>query len=170
MSRRRTPSFATSTCPPTTPVLRFCRPARARPSRPFPASTSTRSCASRKSGRSAMTIASPTARSSSRSRKARCGRISSGRESRSTSTPTAPTPSSTGRAASAATTRTERSEMRKTLLKSARRRNPVDGMDKPPACPPRPQENRTRRSGHLMCYQNRTSSFAIDRRVCLESR
>jgi hypothetical protein len=28
--------------------------------------------------------------------------------------------------------------MRKTLLKSARRRNPVDGMDKPPACPPRP--------------------------------
>ena len=29
--------------------------------------------------------------------------------------------------------------MRKTPLKSARRRNPVDGMDKPPACPPRPQ-------------------------------
>ena len=34
---------------------------------------------------------------------------------------------------------------------------PVDGMDKPPACPPRPQENKTRRSGHLMCYQNRTT-------------
>jgi len=73
-------SFARSTCPPTTPVSRFCRPARARPSRPFPASTSTRSCASRRSGRSAMTIASPTARSSSRSRKARCGRTSSRRE------------------------------------------------------------------------------------------
>ena len=53
--------------------------------------------------------------------------------------PTAPTPSFTGPDASAATTRTERSEMRKTPLKSARRRNPVDGMDKPPACPPRPQ-------------------------------
>jgi len=35
----------------------------ARPSPPFPASTSTTSCASRRSGRSAMTIASPTARS-----------------------------------------------------------------------------------------------------------
>ena len=42
-------------------------------------------------------------------------------------------------------------------LKSARRRNAVDGMDKPPACPPRPQQNKTRRSGHLMCYQNRTT-------------
>ena len=42
-------------------------------------------------------------------------------------------------------------------LKSARRRNTVDGMDKPPACPPRPQQNKTRRSGHLMCYQNRTT-------------
>jgi hypothetical protein len=46
---------------------------------------------------------------------------------------------------------------------SARRRNPVDGMDKPPACPPRPQQNKTRRSGQMMGYQNRTSSFAIDR-------
>ena len=34
---------------------------------------------------------------------------------------------------------------------------PVDGMDKPPACPPRPQENKSRSSGHLMCYQNRTT-------------
>src|ERR1700689_4876737 len=63
MARRRTPSFATSTCPPTTPVSRFRRPAKAQPSPPFPASTSTTSCASRRSGRSAMTIASPTARS-----------------------------------------------------------------------------------------------------------
>jgi hypothetical protein len=39
----------------------------------------------------------------------------------------------------------------------ARRRNPVDGMDKPPACPPRSQENKNRRSGHVMCYQNRTT-------------
>jgi hypothetical protein len=52
--------------------------------------------------------------------------------------------------------------MRKTPLNSARRRNAVDGMDKPQACPPRPQENRSRRSGHMMCYQNRTTSFAID--------
>jgi hypothetical protein len=48
-----------------------------------------------------------------------------------------------------------------------RRLNPLggdlmDGMDKPPACPPRQQENRTRRSGHLMRCQNRTTSFAID--------
>jgi hypothetical protein len=52
------------------------------------------------------------------------------------------TPSFTGRAASAATTRTERSEMRKSPLKSARRRNPVDGMDKPLARLPRPQANK----------------------------
>jgi transposase len=39
----------------------------------------------------------------------------------------------------------------------AAKARPVDGMDKPPACPPRPQENRTRRSGHLMRYQNRTT-------------
>ncbi len=38
----------------------------------------------------------------------------------------------------------------------------VDGMDKPPARPPRPQQNRSRRSGHLTRCQNRTSSFAID--------
>ncbi len=35
--------------------------------------------------------------------------------------------------------------------------NAVDGMDKPPACPPRPQQNKSRRSGHLMCCQNRTT-------------
>ena len=62
--------------------------------------------------------------------------ISSRRGSRSTSTPTAPMPSSTGRAASAGTTPMEVSKMRKTPLKSARRRSAVDGMDKPPACPP----------------------------------
>jgi hypothetical protein len=38
----------------------------------------------------------------------------------------------------------------------------VDGMDKPPACQPRPQQNRTKRSGHMTRYQNRTTSFAID--------
>jgi hypothetical protein len=71
--------------------------------------------------------------------------------------PTAPTPASTDPAASADMTGTERSEMRKTPLKSARRRNPVDGMDKPPACPPRSQENKNRRSGHVIRYQNRTT-------------
>jgi hypothetical protein len=35
-------------------------------------------------------------------------------------------------------------------------------MDKPPACQPRPQQNRTKRSGHMTRYQNRTTSFAID--------
>ena len=52
--------------------------------------------------------------------------------------------------------------MKNAPLKSARRRDAVDGMDKPPACPPRPQQNKTRRSGHMTCYQNRTTSFAID--------
>ncbi len=61
-SRRPTPSSARSICRPTTRALRLRRPARAPPSRPFPASTSTRSCASRRSGRSETTIASPTAR------------------------------------------------------------------------------------------------------------
>src|ERR1700727_2233728 len=79
------------------------------------------------------------------------------------SIPPARTPSFTGRAASAATTRKARSEMRKTPLKSAQRRTPVDGIDKPPACPPGPQENKSRRSGQMMGYQNRTTSFAIDR-------
>jgi hypothetical protein len=93
----------------------------------------------------------------------RCGRTSSGRGSRSTSIRTARTPSSTDPAASADMTRTERSEMRKTPLKSPRRRNPVDGMDEPPACPPRPQENKSTRSGQITCYQNRTTQTAIDR-------
>jgi hypothetical protein len=39
-------------------------------------------------------------------------------------------------------------------------------MDKPPACPPRPQENKSRRSGQTTCYQNRTTSFAIDSLLC----
>ena len=69
----------------------------------------------------------------------------------------APTPSSMGRAASAATTTRERSKMQKAPLKSARRPNAVDGMDKPSACPTRPQQNKTRRSGHSMRYQNRTT-------------
>src|ERR1700733_15360240 len=78
------------------------------------------------------------------------------------SIPTARTPSFTGRAASAATTRKARSEMRKTPLKSAQRRTPVDGMDKPPACPPGPQENKTRRSGQLMGHPHPPTSFATD--------
>ena len=41
-------------------------------------------------------------------------------------------------------------------LNSARRRA-LWTVDKAAACPPRPQENKTRRSGHLMCYQNRTT-------------
>ena len=44
----------------------------------------------------------------------------------------------TGPAASAATTRTERSEMRKRRLNPLGG-EPVDGMDKPPACPLRPR-------------------------------
>jgi len=51
---------ATSICPPTTRALRLSRPARARPSRRSRASISMRSCASKRSGRSATTIASPT--------------------------------------------------------------------------------------------------------------
>ena len=62
-------------------------------------------CASKRSGRSETTIASPTGRSSCRSPKARCGPISCTRGSRCTSIPTARTPSSTGPAASAATMR-----------------------------------------------------------------
>ena len=72
----------------------------------------------------------------------RCGPISSGRGSRCTSTPTARTPSFTDPDASAATTRKAGSGPTMTPfapLKSAQRRNAVDGMDKPPACPPRPR-------------------------------
>ena len=55
-------SSATSICPPTTPASPSIRPARARPSRPFRASISTRSCACRRSVRSGTTIACPTER------------------------------------------------------------------------------------------------------------
>ena len=58
--------------------LRHPAPGEGSPSRPFLASISTRSYTSRRSARSAMTIASPTGRSSPRSRKARCAPISSG--------------------------------------------------------------------------------------------
>jgi transposase len=74
----------------------------------------------------------------------------------STSTPTAPTPSSTDRGASAGTTRRERSGRRKSPLKSARRRA-CGNVDNANALPTVPQENRTRRSGHSMGCQNRTS-------------
>jgi hypothetical protein len=86
---------------------------------------------------------------------------SSRRASRSTSIPTAPTPSSTDHDTSAATTRKERSEMRKTPLKSARRRNPVDGMDKPQACPPPAQGEQSQKQRANHAPPNRTTSFAI---------
>src|ERR1700677_834698 len=81
------------------------------------------------------------------------------------SIPTARTPSSTGPAASAATTRKEGSGKTIPLarLKSARRR--ADACGHVDDASPRPQadkENRTRRSGHMMRYQNRTTSFGTD--------
>ena len=39
---------------------------------------------------------------------------------------------------------------------------PVEMWTTRQASPTVPQENRTKRSGHMMCYQNRTTSFAID--------
>jgi transposase len=56
-SRRPTSSSATSTCRPTTPASPSRLPAKALASRPFPASISRRSCACRRSARSATTIA-----------------------------------------------------------------------------------------------------------------
>ncbi len=38
---------------------------------------------------------------------------------------------------------------------------PVEMWTTLPRCPQAHKEKRTRRSGHLMCYQNRTTSFAI---------
>jgi hypothetical protein len=37
---------------------------------------------------------------------------------------------------------------------------PVDGINTSAPCPPRPPENKSRRSGHMMCYQNRPSYLA----------
>jgi hypothetical protein len=45
--------------------------------------------------------------------------------------------------------------------KSARRRA-CGNVDNANALPKVPQENKRRKSGHVICYQNRTSSFAID--------
>ena len=128
-SRRLTPSSARSTFPTTTRVSPSSRPARARPSRPFQASISTRSCASKRSARSAKTIASPTARSSCRSPKARCGPISSRRVFGSMSIPTARTPFSTGQDASAATMRTGGSQRPGAPLNSAQRRQACGYVD-----------------------------------------
>ncbi|RBP14008.1 integrase-like protein [Roseiarcus fermentans] len=83
-------------------------------------------------------------------------RISSRPRSASTSTSTARTPSFTGRDASAATTRKDSSSRSFAPPESARRRDlwTCGRRFAPPTCP---QENRTRRSGHLMCYQNWTT-------------
>jgi hypothetical protein len=57
------------------------------------------------------------------------------------------------RAASDATTKKDASKM---PLKSAQRRA-CGNVDNANASPTVPQENKRRKSGHLMCYQNRTS-------------
>ena len=71
--------------------------------------------------------------------------------------PDALTPSSTDQSASAATTRRERSKMRKTPPKSARRRPSWKCGQRSCVAHSPTRQNKTRRSGHLMCYQNRTS-------------
>jgi hypothetical protein len=52
-------------------------------------------------------------------------------------------------------------------LKPARRRAPVDGMDKPPACPPRPQEQKQKkRTNHVLPKPDKLIRYrqaAIDR-------
>ena len=58
--------------------------------------------------------------------------------------------------ASAATTRTERSGMWVSCLNPLAS-EPVDMWTTLDASPTCPQENRSRRSGHEVCYQNRTS-------------
>ncbi len=150
--RRPTRSSARSICPPTTSASRSRRRSPVRPSPRSRASTSMRSCARRRSARSATTIACPTARSNCRSRRARCGRTSSRRGSRSITIPMARTPSFTARAASAATTRPG-AGTRKTPPKSARWRA-CGNVDNAKRCPLSHRENRSRRSGHSMCYQN----------------
>ncbi len=123
---------------------------------PIPGVDSMRSCACRRSARSATTIACPTARSNCRSRRARCGRTSSRRGSRSITT---------GwlarrllRPALHRPLRPERSDPGR----EKRRLNPLGGAPvglwaTQTRCPQSHRKNRSRRSGHLMCYQNRTS-------------
>jgi hypothetical protein len=43
--------------------------------------------------------------------------------------------------------------------------SPVDMWTRRTASPTSPQENKSRSSGHLMCYVNRPTTFAIDSRV-----
>ena len=108
----------------------------------------------------------------------RCARISSRRGSRCTSIPTARTPSSTDHDASAATTRTGGSRtplMFNAPLKSARRRNAVDGMDKAAGLPTQPTENKTRRSATALRKTERraittpTRGIETTRRACRRS-
>ena len=134
--------------PLTTPASPSRRPAKAPPSRPFLASISTRSYGSRRSARSAMTIASPTGGSSSRSRKARCGRIcqGAGQDPRLRRRLARPLP----RAALHRPLRREGNDQRC----KERRLNPLGGQHcgrhgQASGLPPRPQQNKSRRSGQL---------------------
>ena len=113
-------------------------------------------CAFRRIETSATTIACGSRRSGCRFPRARCAPISSRPASRSANIPTELTPSFTARDASGATTKKETSPIRNSPPKSARRRA-CGNVDKANALPTVPQQNKCRRSGHLMCYQNRPS-------------
>src|SRR5271157_3508659 len=88
--------------------------------------------------------------------------LTSRRGSRSISIPTARTPFSAARAASAATTRRERSRIRKTPLKSARRRacGNVDNANALPTVPQEEQKQKKRtfdalpKPGKLIRYRH----------------
>ena len=140
------------------------RSARAWPSRPFPASTSTRSCASRRSGRSAMTIASPPNAQAADPGKPDAAPFRQG---------AGQGPCLPGRIAR----RLSRTALHRPLRRErttqddrrrpSRRLNPLGGETPWTAwtasgLPTPPTAEQSRRSGHLMRCQNRSTSFAID--------
>ncbi len=152
-------------CPTITPASR-CRPARkARPSSPMPAGRSRTSCASRKAARSAATTVSCGTDLPCRSRRSPIAITTSRRPCGCTSIRTDSSRSSTGRAAWRASAATESRSMLLGPLNSARRSRPDGFVDNTARCPqPHRPINHNHSSGHMTCYERRTSSRATDRR------
>src|SRR5258707_5262596 len=160
-SRPPTATSKRTSCPTTTPASPCRPPRRARPSSPMPAGRSRTSCASRKAARSAATIASIGTASPCRSRRSAIATTTSRRPCACTDIPTAGSPSSTGRAASPASTLPHSRSMPRGPLNSARPARPDGFVDNAARCP-QPHRPINHSSGHLTCYERRTSSRATD--------
>ena len=128
---------------------------------PEPVGRSRRSCASRRTARSAATIACRGTGSPCRSRRSAIATITSRPPCECTNIPTAGSPSSMARAALPASMATESRSMPYGPPNSARPARPDGFVDNAARCP-QPHRPINHRSGHMTCYERRTSSRATD--------